>query len=127
MPLPPGAYIPATPHEESVGRLFAHRKAQTEHPVDNPPQPNQPAATPQVPAEINPADPRTLDQILLNRYIYHPPKASQIPKYERIRESILHTARIIVSSCPPCNELERALDALDAAMMFANASIARNE
>jgi len=64
---------------------------------------------------------------LRNRFTYHAPKADQPERYERIRASILDLAITLSSHCPPSRELSTALTHLDAAMMFANAAIARNE
>lgn len=64
---------------------------------------------------------------LHNRYSYHAPKGDQAERYEAIRNSILATAVLIVEMTPCSPEQTRALNALDEAMMLANASIARNE
>ena len=64
---------------------------------------------------------------LSKRYTYHPPKGDQAGRYEIIRATILGAAKIIVEQTPCSPEQTRALNALDEAMMLANAAIARNE
>jgi hypothetical protein len=64
---------------------------------------------------------------LANRYSYHAPKGDQASRYERIRAQIFATATVCVTLTPAGPEQERALDALDQAMMLFNAAIARNE
>lgn len=65
------------------------------------------------------------NQQLLNRFQHHPPKGDQAERYMEIRGQILAAAMKIVDPCSP--EQSRALNALDEAMMLANAAIARNE
>lgn len=69
------------------------------------------------------------DEQLKNRFTYHPPKAEhgQAERYEEIRNKILDTAIFIVDRTPCSPEQARSLNALDEAMMLANAAIARNE
>lgn len=64
---------------------------------------------------------------LENRYMHHPPFGDQATRYGIIRNTIRETARQIVEFTPVSPEQARALDALDMAMMLANAAIARNE
>lgn len=64
---------------------------------------------------------------LRNRFTYHAPKGNQTCRYETIRATILETARVCVEMSPCSPEQARALTALDEAMFFFNASIARNE
>jgi len=61
------------------------------------------------------------------RFKYHPPKASQLPKYERIRDEAREFALMLDALCPDSRELSAALTHLDSVVMFANASIARRE
>lgn len=68
----------------------------------------------------------TLEQ-LEHRYIHHPPKGDQVERYAAIRSQICDVAKEIVRMTPCCPEQTRALNALDEAMMLANAAIARNE
>lgn len=135
MPLPRVLAIPATPHEETVAKFFAHRNKPS---PAAPGVPHEEVAGNEVVNDIKrvaatlPDEPESiaqshLERALLNRYTYHPPKNDQQTRYETIRAAILQAAKVIVGSVPPCNELERALEGLDCAMMFANAGIARNE
>ena len=66
-------------------------------------------------------------QQMENRYSYHAPKGDQAERYQKIRDKILQTANLIVTYTPCSPEQARALNALDEAMMLANAAIARNE
>jgi hypothetical protein len=61
------------------------------------------------------------------RFEYHAPKADQIPRYARIRAKARELALEIVGQSPLSREQSEALTHLDAAVMFANAAIARNE
>lgn len=60
-------------------------------------------------------------------FTYHPPKQDQVDRYQRLREQGKNLAEIIVTNCPPSEEQREALKMLSAAIMWANASIARNE
>jgi len=60
-------------------------------------------------------------------FTYHPPKNDQADRYERIRATAGELARLLVTSCPQSRELSLALTDLENAVMWANASIARNE
>jgi hypothetical protein len=68
----------------------------------------------------------TPDQ-LAERYTYHAPKGDQAGRYQMVREWIRGTAQRCVEATPASPEQARALDALDEAMFFFNAAIARNE
>ena len=67
------------------------------------------------------------DQQLLHRYMHHPPHGDQADRYARIRQAVLACARTIRDLSPCSPEQSRALNALDEAMMLANAAVARNE
>lgn len=60
------------------------------------------------------------------RYAYHAPDATARQKHERVRAAIIACATEIVDQTPCSPEQTRALNALDEAMMLANAAIARN-
>ena len=66
---------------------------------------------------------------LLNRFTYHAPiqKLNQQERYENIRQFSLSLAHLIIKSTPPSREQSLALTNLEQALMWANASIARNE
>lgn len=60
-------------------------------------------------------------------FVYHPPRANQIPRYNLIRDEARKFAQLLMNNCPPSRELSLALTHLEEAVMQANASIARNE
>jgi hypothetical protein len=60
-------------------------------------------------------------------FTYHPPKPDQVPRYTEIRETFAAVALGLMQNCPPSRERSLALTALEEAVMWANASIARNE
>ena len=64
---------------------------------------------------------------LENNFKYHTPKEDQGVRYECIRAEAKKLAETLVALCPPSRELSVALTELETAVMWANASIARNE
>lgn len=64
---------------------------------------------------------------LNKRFTYHPPKGDQAQRYEDIRRNAHSLAAFIDASCPDSREKSLALTKLEEAVMWANASIARNE
>ena len=62
-----------------------------------------------------------------NAFTYHPPTGNQAERYEELRERGKHLARLMLNFCPPSRELSLALTKLEESIMWANASIARNE
>ncbi len=64
---------------------------------------------------------------LQNRFTYHPPKVGQPERYEKIRALGYELAVLLTETCPQSRELSLALTNLEEAIMWANASIARNE
>ena len=64
---------------------------------------------------------------LENRYTYHAPTEWQIERYERIRYKAKMLAAYINEQCPESTDKFLALTKVDEAVMWANASIARNE
>lgn len=62
-----------------------------------------------------------------SRFSYHAPKGDQQIKYMNIRDAAKNIAFLLVDHCPESRELSTALTKLDEVVMFANASIARNE
>jgi hypothetical protein len=62
-----------------------------------------------------------------NNFQYHTPKGSQAARYEEIRLQAKNFAEVLTKFCPPSRELSVALTELETAVMWANASIARNE
>jgi len=64
---------------------------------------------------------------LKNRFVYHTPKENQPQKYQNIRDNARAFAELIDAMCPDSREKSLAITALEEAVMWANASIARNE
>ena len=64
---------------------------------------------------------------LNKRFTYHAPKEGQPQKYEDIRNSARNLAALFDALCPDSREKSLAMTALEEAVMWANASIARNE
>ncbi len=62
-----------------------------------------------------------------NIYKYHPPKDDQVERYQNIRDEAKSFALKIEDLCPHSRERSIALNNLETAVMWANASIARNE
>jgi hypothetical protein len=66
------------------------------------------------------------DAELANRFTFHQASGAQAANYEVIRAAGLTMARELLAYCPPSHELQKAIDAIDQAVMWANAAIARN-
>ena len=62
-----------------------------------------------------------------SRFTYHAPKEGQPERYVSIRAKARELAALIESSCPDSHERTVAIDKVDECVMWANASIARNE
>lgn len=60
-------------------------------------------------------------------FIYHPPKDDQPLRYQSLRADAKVLAENILSACPPSRERSLAMTKLEEVVMWANASIARNE
>lgn len=63
---------------------------------------------------------------LANRFTYHPPSAVQIPVFEQIRAEGHGLAQFIKDNTPPSPEQYRAIEAVETAVMLANAALARH-
>ena len=63
---------------------------------------------------------------LENRFTFHPASTEQGELYEEIRKRARDYALFLASKCPASIELSSANTHLDNAVMWANASIARN-
>lgn len=61
-----------------------------------------------------------------NAFKYHSPKEGQPEKYTAIREKAKELAYLIENECPSSREKSVAMTNLETAVMWANASIARN-
>lgn len=68
-----------------------------------------------------------IDAELENRFSYHSPKEGQPEKYTAIREKAKELAHMIDELCPNSREKSVSMTNLETAVMWANASIARNE
>jgi len=67
-----------------------------------------------------------LDEIeLKNRFTYHAPKDQQPEMYEKLRAKGLDLAKMMARFCPEGRERSLAITKLEEAIMWANASIAR--
>lgn len=101
-------------------------------PVDDQ-APKDPPASTDAPAKLDPPAPvrpgfaKPTDDQLAHRYKHHPPQGNQVERYGEIRQAVLECAIKIRDRTPCSPEQSRALNALDDAMMLANAAIARNE
>jgi len=62
-----------------------------------------------------------------NYFRYHAPLEEQQVKYEQIRRLAKELALSLLNLCPPSRERSIALTELETSVMWANASIARNE
>ena len=60
-------------------------------------------------------------------FTYHPPKADQPERYNKIRNAAKSFAELIDTHSPDSQEKVLALIKLEETVMWANAAIARNE
>jgi hypothetical protein len=67
------------------------------------------------------------EEDLANRFLHHAPHGDQAERYEIIRETALSFAKLILDETPRSREQSLAFTALEEAVMWANAAIARNE
>lgn len=68
-----------------------------------------------------------MKHMIENNFMYHAPKDNQSFRYQLIRETGKNLAEIFDANCPESRERSLALTNLEQAVMWANASIARNE
>lgn len=64
---------------------------------------------------------------LNNIFTYHAPKQDQPKRYNELRLMAIELARMIDANCPDSREKSLAITNLEQSVMWANASIARNE
>lgn len=64
---------------------------------------------------------------LENRFTYHKPKSGQSIRYEKLRKCGKLLADLINKECPDSREKSLAMTKIEECIMWANASIARNE
>lgn len=69
----------------------------------------------------------TVKSRIENNFTYHAPKGDQAERYGKIREKARELAELMEESCPDSREKSLASTKLEEAVMWANASIARNE
>lgn len=69
---------------------------------------------------------KSINQQFENNFMYHSPKEGQPQKYEAVREKMKELAYLIDDLCPKSREKSLAITKIEEAMMWANASIARN-
>lgn len=62
-----------------------------------------------------------------NIFTYHSTKTDQPQRYEDLRATAKFFAQKIIDQCPSSRERSMALTKLEEVVMWANASIARNE
>lgn len=62
-----------------------------------------------------------------NAFTYHSPNADQVVRYKEIRDTAKNLAVVVLKLSPPSREQSLALTALEEAVMWTNAAIARNE
>lgn len=62
-----------------------------------------------------------------NAFTYHAPKADQPERYVKIRDAAHALATLMATLCPDSRERSLAITKLEESVMWANASIARNE
>lgn len=75
---------------------------------------------------VDRADRAALEDIE-NWFSYHPPKGSQVERYQMLREAFKEVATLIVATVPSCADRLAALRHLRATAMMANQAIACNE
>ena len=72
--------------------------------------------------------PSVEDTDRLNKdFVYHAPNGDQQARYLVIRDTARNLAKLILESTPRSREQSLALTKLEECVMWANASIARNE
>lgn len=69
----------------------------------------------------------TTAELIERNFTYHAPKTDQPIRYERIRSLAKSMAVLIDDLCPNSREKSLAMTKLEECVMWANASIARNE
>lgn len=62
-----------------------------------------------------------------SNFTYHAPKDGQPERYTKIRAKAKEFAELIEQACPDSREKSLAFTKLEESVMWANASIARNE
>ncbi len=68
-----------------------------------------------------------MQEEIVKRFTYHPPKGDQVERYQAIRDTALEFARVITYNTSYSREQSLALTHLEEVVMWSNAAIARNE
>ncbi|GGH83552.1 hypothetical protein JOD43_002119 [Pullulanibacillus pueri] len=68
-----------------------------------------------------------MEDRLDNNFTYHAPKEGQPAKYDAIRNSAKDFAVLVDDLCPNSREKSLAMTKIEEAVMWANASVARND
>ena len=68
-----------------------------------------------------------MNKIIENNFTYHAPKGDQLERYTLIRKTAKILADLIECNCPNSREKSIAMTKLKDCVIWANASIARNE
>ena len=66
------------------------------------------------------------EEIVAELFKYHAPNEFTIPKYAAINQAAKNFAEIVLANCPGGADRTRAIEAIRAARMLANAAIALN-
>ena len=78
--------------------------------------------------DLEETGPRPMDfRDLENRFTYYAPSSDQVSKYDQIRGAALRFATLLNELTPDSREKSLAITHLEETVMWANASIARNE
>jgi len=67
-----------------------------------------------------------MNNCIENNFMYHAPKEGQPEIYTMLREKAKELAYLIDEKCPNSREKSLAMTKLEEAVMWANASVARN-
>lgn len=67
-----------------------------------------------------------MEEQIEKAFTYHAPKDGQPEKYQTVRSKAKELAYLINETCPASRERSLAMTKLEEAVMWANASIARN-
>lgn len=67
------------------------------------------------------------NEVIENNFTYHPPKPHQPAQYQELRDKGKELAYLFDRLCVESREKSLAFTKLEEAIMWANASIARNE
>lgn len=78
-------------------------------------------------SENIPFAPFDKNPVIENNFKYHSPKEGQQEKYTTLRDTAKELAHLIDRMCPMSREKSLATTKLEESIMWANASIARNE